>query len=854
MLIIILLKSHFSLGQSEMNEREIFLAAKAIVDLDERVAYLSKLLGDDSKAIDRINALLDADQNDSFMSVPDEEIAPTQDYELSEKPGGKIGPYKLIEKIGEGGFGVVFMAQQSAPVRRTVALKVIKPGMDSRQVVARFEAERQALAIMDHPNVAKVLDAGTTETGRPFFVMELVKGIAITKFCDEKRLDLSRRLELFVSVCQAIHHAHSKGIIHRDIKPGNVLVAMYDDKMVPKVIDFGVAKATGQQLTEKTLQTGFGAVVGSLEYMSPEQASFNQLDIDTRSDVYSLGVLLYELLTGTPPLTIQELRQQGILESLRMVRETEPTRPSLKLSTAEGLASLAADRQVDPSRLTAIVRGDLDWIVMKALDKDRNRRYENVIGLSQEIQRYLNGEAVLAHPPSQLYRLKKGIVRHWQAVLTITALTLLLAVVAGLSYRSYAERTRQIQQHSARVLAATNEANLTLGNAQNAKIGSSSEWTAARASAKKLREILAQHPADDFAKSNAQEFLDQFSRLESARTLAEQVEGVVILSATHADLESWERMERQFEELFRSRDLDFDSLSPQEFAQRIRESDSSSELSDALELWIGTRGQIMSLGGKAATMENMQPMADALFDADPDRVRTGIRKLVYGRTPFKETDVDRVVGDAALDKMTPRTLSWLATVYTMAQSNERANEIMYLAADLYPDDFMLNFDFALSLESQKKWSKSIRYYLRCTALRPDVSGTWRALGNAYRENSEFLRSRESLQRAAKLNPNHPPIYVDLAKTLIEFEDFEGAGLNAQKAIDLGSRASEASFLLGTSLMKLKRYAEAIVALERCEKLGKSQRQKQFPTKALIAECKELLTTNVDSDKQDSQDK
>src|SRR5207248_3057532 len=263
---------------------------------------------------------------------------------LVERPGTVIGPYRLMEQIGEGGMGLVFVAEQEEPVRRKVALKVIKPGMDSRQVIARFEAERQALALMDHPNIAKVLEAGTTDAGLPFFVMELVKGVPITRYCDEHHLTPRQRLELFVPVCQAVQHAHHKGIIHRDIKPKNVLVALYDDRPVPKVIDFGVAKATGQQLTEQTLHTGFAAVVGTMEYMSPEQASFNQLDVDTRSDIYSLGVLMYELLAGSPPFTRKELEKAGMLEMLRVIREQEPSKPSTKLSTADGLPTLAANR------------------------------------------------------------------------------------------------------------------------------------------------------------------------------------------------------------------------------------------------------------------------------------------------------------------------------------------------------------------------------------------------------------------------------------------------------------------------------------------------------------------------------
>jgi serine/threonine protein kinase len=349
-------------------------------------------------------------------------------------PGKIIGPYKVLEQIGEGGFGIVFVAEQSQPVRRKVALKILKPGMDSRQVVARFEAERQALALMDHPNIAKVHDAGTTAESRPYFVMELVKGVPITQYCDERRLTPRERLELFVPVCQAVQHAHQKGIIHRDLKPSNVLVARYDERPVPKVIDFGVAKATGGQLTEQTLNTGFGAVIGTPEYMSPEQANLNQLDVDTRSDVYALGVLLYELLAGSPPFSRKQLENVGMLEMLRVIREQEPSKPSTKLSTAQGLPALAANRGMEPARLPRLVRGELDWIVMKALEKDRNRRYESANALALDLQRYLAGEPVQAGPTSATYRLRRLARRHWRPLAVAAGFVgLLCAAVVGLA-------------------------------------------------------------------------------------------------------------------------------------------------------------------------------------------------------------------------------------------------------------------------------------------------------------------------------------------------------------------------------------------------------------------------------------
>jgi WD40 repeat protein/serine/threonine protein kinase len=468
-------------------EESIFGAALEKGSAEERAAYLDHICGSDAALRARVHNLLRSHEHaGSFLRQPP---AATVDEAPQEKPGSYIGPYKLLQQIGEGGMGIVFMAEQQEPVRRKVALKIIRPGMDSAQVVARFEAERQALALMDHQNIARVLDAGATASGRPYFVMELVHGVPLTKYCDDHQLTPRQRLELFLPVCHAVQHAHQKGIIHRDLKPSNILLTMYDDKPVPKVIDFGVAKAVEQRLTEKTLFTQYGTLVGTFEYMSPEQAEMNAFGVDTRSDVYSLGVLLYELLTGSTPLERSRVRAAAYGDIVRLIKEEEPPRPSTRLSSSgAALTGISQQRGSAPGQLTELVRGELDWIVMRCLEKDRTRRYETANGLAKDVERYLADEPVEACPPTAGYKLHKFTRKHKAALATAAGFAALLVFGTTIS----AWQAVQATQAKAEALINEHQASANAAAAQEKEREANQQRDEARALAEKLQTALEQ--------------------------------------------------------------------------------------------------------------------------------------------------------------------------------------------------------------------------------------------------------------------------------------------------------------------------------------------------------------------------
>ncbi len=797
------------MNRSAPSVETVLSHAVEIADPAERQGYVDQACGGDADLQGRVERLIaNHFLAGSFLEEPAAVLAPgtTEGRETAGGLGGlvgtMIGPYRLLEQIGEGGMGLVFVAEQERPIRRRVALKVIKPGMDSRQVVARFEAERQALAIMDHPNIARVHDGGATPEGRPYFVMELVRGTPITDYCDGRKLTTRQRLELFVDVCHAVQHAHQKGIIHRDLKPSNVLVSHQDVRAVVKVIDFGIAKAVGQRLTEGSVYTGFGQMIGTPLYMSPEQAGLSDLDVDTRSDVYSLGVLLYELLTGTTPFAGDAMKNAGYDEIRRIIREVEPARPSARLTTfgQAQLSTVAERRGLEPRRLTRELRGELDWVVMKALEKDRSRRYESANAFAADVRRYLADEAVEACPPSVAYRVRKFSRRHRLGLgLAAGVLAVLLLLSGGLGW-VVNDRTGRAERTTVEIQSALEE---------------SAEWQQRRrvpealAAARRAKAILAGGHASSALRQKVESRLgdlELLSGLEEAR-----LEGSMLQNG----LVDYRGMEQRFGELFQASGLDLETLALDEAGRRIRNTSVALELAAVLDDWAAVRRQI---DPKSETRWKI--LLDVARAADPDGYRAMVRDALErgDGVGLKDLAASNEAGH-----LMPWT--WSAMGRAMARSGRtmEAKDLLKKAQQQHPDDFWINFNLQeciLHIVNEQEivvWpEEAISFQRVCAALRPQNAEVHFNLGFALCEKGDLDAAIVEYREGIRLKKDHPFGFCNLGTALFKKGRFEEAIGAYHEAIRLDKDLAEGHYSLANTLKAvrdldgaIREYREAI---------------------------------------------
>jgi tetratricopeptide (TPR) repeat protein/serine/threonine protein kinase len=838
---------------------EIFLAAVEKAPAD-RAAYLDAVCGPDAELRAQVDALLRSHEDaGSLLEQPLFRPGPTIDQSTAERPGTVVGPYKLIEQIGEGGMGTVYMAQQTEPVKRLVALKLINPGMDSKQVLARFEAERQALALMDHPNIAKVFDAGTTETGRPFFVMELVKGVPITKYCDDHRLTPRQRLELFIPVCQAIQHAHQKGIIHRDIKPSNILVAQYDGKPVPKVIDFGVAKAMGQQLTEQTLVTGFGNIIGTLEYMSPEQAELNQLDIDTRSDIYSLGVLLYELLTGSTPLDKKRLKEAAFVELLRVIREEEPQKPSTRLSNStDSLPSVSAQRQMEPAKLTKLVRGELDWIVMKALEKDRNRRYETANGFAMDVQNYLADEPVQACPPSTGYRLRKFVRRNRRVLTSVGAISVSLMV--GLAVTVVLLMTHAIEMHEEqkKTQSALGQAKENLGRAdQNLALALESlDDVYMKDVEDRIRRDRRMTEAERASLQKGLQFYERFAQQNGGHADLERATAKAQLRAgfLRVDLKDYAEARANFtqaiaafehwadpshgsvedqEELARS--CYGMTLSIQRMGQR-REALPSCQR--AIALWRKLSADHpqapnyrVEVGHCLFELSGVLVSAEPPGQAEEEAIREalGLFEAVSAEHPeerfyrqevgFSHTGLGDILRQT--HRAPQATESYRKAVLAYEGLVSEAADSSFYRQELGFTYFRLSGSLRATGEAQEAKEAMRQALTNCTKaieLDPKNAGAWHWRGWVYEELHEYEKTIADSTRTIELDPKWANGWYDRGRYYLKLHEYEKAIADSNKAVELQPKKAGFHSALGKALQHQRKVDEAVAECRKAVEL------------------------------------
>ncbi len=797
------------MNRSTPSVETILAQAVEIAVSAERQAFVEQACGGDLELQRRVEQLIaNHFQAGSFLERPAVALDPegTAGWQAAGSANGVgtvIGPYKLLEQIGEGGMGLVYVAEQQQPVKRRVALKVIKPGMDSRQVVARFEAERQALALMDHPHIAKVHDGGTTSEGRPYFVMELVKGTPITDYCDAHRLTMRQRLRLFLDVCHAVEHAHQKGIIHRDLKPSNVLVEVHDVEPVVKVIDFGIAKATGQQLTDKTVYTDVAQMVGTPLYMSPEQAGLSSLDVDTRSDVYSLGVLLYELLTGTTPFDGETMKQAGYDEMRRIIREDEAPRPSTRLSTMRqaALSTIADRRGLEPHRMSQQLRGELDWIVMKALEKDRNRRYESASAFAADVQRYLDDEPVQACPPSKLYRLGKSVRRH-KVGLGVAACLLVVVGMAGYVVWTRHDRAMQRAGMERVVLLALDESDSWQQRRRLPEALSAARRANGLLAGAEVNEALRQRVRTRLAD------LELLDRLENVR-----LEKMTAVKDGHFD---WDGADELFGRTFQDAGLDVESLPAKEAGERIRRSTVVAELAAVLDHWALTRQRIK--GANDPSWKNLLRVARL---ADPDPWRTRVREALERR------DRQALLGMAGLEEvfgLPTETLSVLGSAFLMdKEAGSQAEAFLREAQRQHPNDFWLNYNlFRFFHDGQPRQVEETYHFAAVTvALRPGSPGAHLNLGLALAYKGRLDEAIAAYKEAIRIKNDYAEAHHNFGALLCDQKhDYDGAIAEFREAIRLKKDFALSHCDLGNALHGKGQLDEAIAEYKEASRLKK----------------------------------